>query len=189
MHYKKVEDLFKELDSGKNGLSQREAESRLRKYGLNEIKEVKKVSALSIFLNQFKNVVIWVLIFATALSSFLGEWIDVIVVAVIIVLIAVLGFFMEYRAERAIDALKKFASLRATVIRNGQKRAIDSKNLLLGDIIALQTGDKVPADSRLIEIVNLQTQEGALTGESTPVKKDMKILEEKKPLEDKKNME
>ena len=188
MHYKKIEDLFKELGSGKNGLSSGEAESRLQKYGLNEIKEGKKVSALSIFLNQFRNVVIWVLIFATALSAFLGEWIDVIVVAIIIVLIAVLGFFMEYKAERAIDALKKFASLKATVIRNGQKRAIDSKNLVLGDIIALQTGDKVPADSRLIEIVNLQTQEGALTGESTPIAKELKVLDEKTPLADRRNM-
>jgi len=186
--HKSIEDVFKELKTGKNGLTEKEAEARLEKYGLNVIKEGKKISALSIFLNQFKNVVIWVLIFATALSSFLGEWIDVIVVAVIIVLIAVLGFFMEYRAERAIDALKKFASLRATVIRDGQKLVIDSKNLVPGDVIVLQTGDKVPADSRLIEIVNLQTQEGALTGESTPIIKDLKVLDEKTPLADRENM-
>src|SRR3989338_8106982 len=188
MHNKKIEEVIKELHTSEKGLTENEVQERLKKYGLNEIQEGKKVSALTIFLNQFKNAVIWVLIFATALSAFLGEWIDVIVVAVIIVLIAVLGFFMEFRAEKAIDALKKFSSQKATVIRNGQKQVIDSKNLVPGDIILLQTGDKVPADSRLIEIVNLQTQEGALTGESTPVKKDLKILEEKTPLADKKNM-
>src|SRR3989338_3856667 len=188
MHNKKIEEVIKELHTSEKGLTENEVQERLKKYGLNEIQEGKKVSALSIFLNQFRNAVIWVLIFATALSAFLGEWIDVIVVAVIIVLIAVLGFFMEYRAERAIEALKKFASLKATVIRDGQKQSIDSKNLVPGDVIVLQTGDKVPADSRLIEIVNLQTQEGALTGESTPILKDLRVLDEKTPLADRKNM-
>lgn len=188
MHNKSVQEVFKEFNTSDKGISQSEAEERLKRYGLNEIKEGKKVSPWQIFLEQFKNIVIWILIAATLISAFLGEWIDAIVIIVIIVLIAAIGFFQEYRAERAIDALKKLASLNATVIRDNQKRDIDAKQLVPGDVIALETGDKVPADARLIQVFNLQTQEAALTGESQPVKKDAEILPEKTPVADIKNM-
>src|SRR3989338_2255161 len=149
MHNKIISEVFKELKSSGNGLSQAEVEQRLKQYGLNEIKEGKKASALEIFLNQFKNAVLWILIIATAISAFLKEYIDAIVIMVIIVLIAVLGFILEYRAERAIEALKKLASLKATAVRDGQKKEIDANQLVPGDIIVLETGDKVPADSLL----------------------------------------
>ena len=188
MHSKTVRQALEELKSTEKGLSHDEAESRLKQYGLNEIREGKKVSPLDIFLGQFKSVVLWILILATIISAFLKEYIDAVVILVIIILIAVLGFFLEYRAEKSIEALKKLASLKATVIRDGEKKDIDSKEIVPGDIILLETGDKVPADARLTESLNLQTQEAALTGESTPVKKHTDKLPESIPLADRKNM-
>ena len=177
-----------ELKTSAKGLSQKEAEERLKQYGLNEIKEGKKISPWEIFLNQFKSIVILILVIATLISGFLKEYIDAIVIIVIVILIAILGFIQEYRAERAIEALKKLSSLKATVIRDGQKKEIDSKELVPGDIIVLETGDKVPADSRLMEIINLQAQEAALTGESRPVSKHTKELPEKTQVDDMKNL-
>ncbi|MDP3765913.1 MAG: calcium-translocating P-type ATPase, PMCA-type [Nanoarchaeota archaeon] len=188
MHSKPIQDVFKELSSSEKGLSEKEAEERLKQYGLNEIKEGKKISPWQIFIEQFNSVVVWILIAATIISAFLKEYVDAIVILVIIVLIAVLGFILEYRAERAIEALKRLASLKATVIRDGQKKEIDSKEIVPGDIIILETGDKVPADARLSEVFNLQTQEAALTGESQPVKKNTDVLPEKTAIADMKNI-
>src|SRR3989338_632373 len=170
MHSKTAEQVFRELNTSDKGLSQQEAEARLKQYGFNEVKEEKKISPLIIFIHQFNSVVIWILIIATIISAFLKEYIDAIVILIILILIAVLGFVQEYRAERAIEALRKLASLRATAIRDGQKKEIDARQLVPGDIIVIETGYKIPADSRLIEVFNLQTQEAALTGESQPVK-------------------
>src|SRR3989338_6682633 len=103
MHSKTTEQVLKELNTTDKGLSQQEAENRLKQYGLNEIKEGKKISAFEIFIGQFKSIVIWILIFATVVSAFLGEWIDAIVILIIIILIAVLGFFEEYKAEKSIE--------------------------------------------------------------------------------------
>lgn len=188
MHNKPIEQVLKELNTSNNGLTQQEAEERLKQYGFNELKEGKKISPLEIFISQFKSVVVWILIAATAISAFLGEYVDAIVIFSIIILIALLGFFEEYRAEKAIEALKKLASLRATVLRDSQKKEIDAKELVPGDVIILQTGDKVPADARLIEVFNLQTQEAALTGESQAVKKNISQLEEKTSIADRHNI-
>ena len=188
MHFKTIEQVFKELNASEKGISEKEADERLKQYGLNEIKEEKRISPLKIFIEQFNSVVVWILIAATIISAFLKEYVDAIVILVIIILISVLGFFLEYRAERSIEALKKLTSLKATVIRNGQKKEIDSKHIVPGDIIVLETGDKVPADARLFEVINLQTQEAALTGESQPVKKNMDIMLEKISIADMKNI-
>jgi len=188
MHNKAIEQVLRELNTSNNGLAQQEAEERLKQYGFNELKEGKKISPLEIFITQFKSVVVWILIAATIISAFLGEYVDAIVIFSIIILIALLGFFEEYRAEKAIEALKKLASLRATVLRDSQKKEIDAKELVPGDVIILQTGDKVPADSRLIEVFNLQTQEAALTGESQAVKKNVSQLEEKTSIADRHNI-
>jgi Ca2+-transporting ATPase len=188
MHDKNIEKIFKELNTGKEGLTEKEAEARLKKYGYNEITQGKKISPIKIFLNQFNNVVIYILIFALAVSIFLGETIDAIVIGAIVVANAILGFIQEYKAEKSIEALKKLASLKSTVIRDGKEKDIDAKLLVPGDIIKLETGDKVPADCRIFELVNLQTQEATLTGESTPVKKELSILAEKTPLADRLNM-
>ena len=188
MHSKTIEQVFRELKTTDKGLSQSEADERLKQYGLNEIKEEKKISPLKIFLGQFNSIVIWILIAATIISAFLREYVDAIVILIILILIAILGFMQEYRAERAIEALKKLTSLRATVVRDAQKMEIDAKQIVPGDIIVLETGDKIPADARLIEVFNLQTQEAALTGESQPVKKHTSQLEEKTSVADRKNM-
>ncbi|MEK6946600.1 MAG: cation-translocating P-type ATPase [Nanoarchaeota archaeon] len=188
MHNKPIEQVLKELNTSSNGLTQQEADARLKQHGFNELKEGKKISPLEIFISQFKSIVVWILIAATVISAFLGEYVDAIVIFSIIILIALLGFFEEYRAEKAIEALKKLASLMATVLRDGQKKEIDAKELVPGDVIVLQTGDKVPADARLIEVFNLQTQEAALTGESQAVKKNISQLEEKTSIADRHNI-
>ncbi|MBI2101386.1 calcium-translocating P-type ATPase, PMCA-type [Candidatus Woesearchaeota archaeon] len=188
MHDKTAEQALKELKSAASGLSQQEAGERLKQYGLNEIREGKRISPFEIFIDQFKSIVIWILIVATVISAFLKEYIDAIVILIIVILISVLGFVLEYRAERAIEALKRLASLKATVIRDGQRKEIDSREIVIGDVIFLETGDKVPADARLLEAFNLQTQEAALTGESQPVKKHTEALPEKIQVADMKNM-
>src|SRR3989344_3064150 len=185
---RKADDVLKELNVASVGLSSTEARRRLEQYGLNEIREEKKISPLKIFISQFKSVVVWILIAATVVSTILGEYVDAIVVAVILLLIAVLGFVQEYRAEKAIDALKRLASLKATVKREGQKLEIDASEIVPGDILILETGDKIPADARVIASFNLELQEAALTGESTPVKKITDALPEKTVLADRKNM-
>src|SRR3989338_2415734 len=187
-HSKEIKEVFRELNSNNEGLSQAEAEKRLQEYGLNEIKEAKKISPIKIFLNQFNSVVVYILIAALVISLFIGERLDAIVIGIILILNAVFGFIQEYRAEKSIEALKKLASLKATVIRDGKEKEIDAKLLVPGDIINLETGDKIPADARLFEVINLETQEAALTGESTPVIKEIKVLAEKTPLADRINM-
>lgn len=188
MHDITFHQVLKQLGTSENGLGLEEAEERIKRYGLNEIKESKKVPPWRIFLNQFKSVVLWILIAATIISAFLKEYIDAIVILVIIVLISVLGFILEYRAEKAIEALKRLSSLKATVIRDRQKKEIDAKYLVPGDMILIETGNKIPADARLMEVFNLQTQEAALTGESRPVGKDAKELPQKIQVADMKNM-
>ncbi|MBI3037250.1 calcium-translocating P-type ATPase, PMCA-type [Candidatus Woesearchaeota archaeon] len=182
-----IHSVLQKLDTSEKGLSSEEAAKRLSEFGANELKEGKKASALEIFLRQFKNVVIWILIFATVISAFLKEYIDAVVILVIIVLIAVLGFVQEFRAEKAIEALKKLAPLKTIALRSGQKREIDAKDLVPGDIILLETGNKVPADALLIEVHNLQTQEASLTGESTPIAKAVCTLAAETSVADRKN--
>ena len=169
MHSKTIEQTLKELNTSDKGISEEDAHDRLKDHGLNEITEGKRVSPWEIFFRQFKSIVIWVLIFATGISAFLGEYIDAAVICAIIILIAVLGFVHEYGAEKGIESLKKIVSLKAIVLRGGKKREIDAKQLVPGDVILLETGDKAPADARLIEVFNLKTQEAALTGESIPI--------------------
>ncbi|MBW2976905.1 calcium-translocating P-type ATPase, SERCA-type [Candidatus Woesearchaeota archaeon] len=200
-HSKKESEIFRELATGKEGLAEKEAEKRLQKYGLNEIKEEKKISPLRILISQFKNFLIYILFAAVVVSTIIGyqdyishggslleHFIDSIVILIILILIGIIGFIQEFRAEKAIEALKKLASLKAKVIRDGKKRVIDVNKLVPGDVIVLETGDKIPADSRLIEIANLQTQEASLTGESIPIKKELRVLQEKTLIADQLNM-
>jgi P-type Ca2+ transporter type 2C len=188
-YYTLTEDAaLKELKTSKKGLSNHEVEHRRQTYGLNELKAEKGVHPIKIFLEQFSSPLIWILLFALAVSVFLHEITDAVVIGVIVILNAALGFVQEYKAERAIEALKKMASLKAKVIRGGTEIKIESKLLVPGDVIVLETGDKVPADSRLIEIHNLETQEAPLTGESLPVKKLLGVLIEKTSLAERKNL-
>ncbi len=171
-----TDELFAELGSQPAGLSQKEAGERLQKHGLNEIQAAKRVSAWEILLEQFKNVLILILLGATILSLFLGHGVESIVIAIIVLFAVFLGFFQEYRAERAIEALRQMAAPTAAVLRDGGEIKVPARELVPGDVILLHTGDRIPADGRVLESVNLQVEEAALTGESVPVEKQTDAL-------------
>jgi len=173
-----------------NGLTFGEAKARLEKYGPNQLKEKKGHSALSIFFEQFQDFIVWILISAALVSGFLKEWVDAFAIIAIVILNAILGFIQEYRAEKSLAALKKLSSPNSKVIRDGQRNVIASSMLVAGDIIELEAGDNIPADSRLIWLTsNFSVSEASLTGESTPVLKTILALEEKEvPLADRANM-
>ncbi len=187
-HTKTIKEVCAELNTSERGLSNAEAEARLQKYGKNSIAEEAKIHPLKILLEQFASPIVWILLAAMLISFFLKEMTDFYVIAAIVVLNAVLGFFQEYRAEEAIAALKKMISLKATVIRSGEEKQIDASLLVPGDVLVLETGDKVPADVRLIDVVNLQAQEASLTGESVPVKKELKVCKDHTAVADRTNM-
>ncbi|MBI4843266.1 MAG: cation-translocating P-type ATPase [Nitrospirae bacterium] len=188
-HQKKINELIDELKSSLRGISSEEAAKRLREYGPNELKEKAKKTPLIMFLDQFKDFMIMVLIAAALISGFIGELSDTIAIIVIVVLNAVIGFIQEYRAEKAMAALKKMAAFSATIIRGGQTEAAAASQIVPGDIVVLEAGKVVPADMRLIETAMLKVEEAALTGESVPVEKHTQLLHDKElPLGDRRNM-
>ncbi|MFN8446287.1 MAG: cation-translocating P-type ATPase [Caldilineaceae bacterium] len=159
------------LDSSRQGLSETEASQRLAQVGPNELLQVKGTTVWTLLVSQFKNLLIIVLLIAVGLSLILGHTSEAIAIAVIVLLAVLLGFVQEYRAERSLEALRQIAAPKATVLRDGKELDIPSRQLVPGDVIVLQTGDKIPADARLFEAVNLQVVESVLTGESMPVQK------------------
>lgn len=185
-----LQELEKSLATDlSRGLSSSEASARLKKYGPNELKEKKKRTPLMMFFDQFKDFMILVLIAAAIISGIVGELKDTIVIAVIIFLNAIIGFIQEYRAEKAIAALKIMSAPNATALRDGVPVNIPAAEVVPGDLILLESGKIVPADLRLVEVVQLKIEEAALTGESLPVEKESKrISEEMLPLGDRKNM-
>jgi len=188
-HTQTTKQIFAELKSQSTGLSQMEVTERTLQYGTNEIQAAKRISAWEIFLEQFKNILILILLGATAISLFLGHGIESIAIAVIVLFAVLLGFIQEYRAERAIEALKQMAAPTASVLRDGAEVKIPSRDLVPGDVIILHTGDRMPADARLIEAINLQIEEAALTGESVAVEKHIDPLPiNDLPVGDRKNM-
>ena len=161
----------------------------LEKYGFNELVEKAKVSVIKIFIDQFKNFLVGLLIAAAIISAVIGEHIDALAIVAIIILNGVLGFIQEYRAEQALEALKRLAAPKARVRRNGREITILARELVPGDVIILEPGDRVPADARLITCTDLKIDEAMLTGESIPVKKNAAIiLPEDTPVADRKNM-
>lgn len=188
-HTLSLDETYKKLKSQPGGMSNVEADQRLREYGPNELQAAHRVSPWEILLEQFKNVLIIILLIATVLSLFLGHGIESIVIAVIVLFAVILGFIQEYRAERAIEALKQMAAPSATVLRDGVEMKIPARELVPGDTILLHTGDRIPADARLVEAINLQVVEAALTGESVAVEKHVGALaDEDLPLGDRRNM-
>ncbi|TSC57739.1 MAG: Cation-transporting ATPase pacL [Candidatus Peregrinibacteria bacterium Greene0416_19] len=157
-------------DPGK-GLTAQEASKRLAQYGENRLQEQKRISPWWLFLEQFKDVLVIILLIATALSGLLGHEIEAIAIAVIVLFAVILGFVQEYRAERAIEALRKMTAPTATVIRDSEEVEVQAVQLVPGDIVRLTAGDKVPADARVIESMSLHADEASLTGESLPVGK------------------
>lgn len=182
---KVLETLSSSLD---NGLSDTEAAARQAHFGLNEIEPKKPVGLLALFLRQFISPIIWLLIASAAVSAAIGETSDLIAISVVILINAAIGFITEYKARHSMDAIRRLGRTRSQVIREGQQRTIDSRELVPGDIVALTGGNVVPADVRILKTASLQANEAALTGESAPVEKQTSPTPERCPLAERTSM-
>jgi len=181
--------VLKRLDTDKEkGLTSSEAKYRLKKYGPNTLAEEKeRFKVLKLIIDQFKDYFIIMLLIASIISFLFGEIVDAITIAIIIVLAAVIGFVQNFRAERALEALKKMTAPTARVLRDGKGLTIPSNEVVPGDIIFLEAGDRVPADAILITNASLKLEEAPLTGESTPIAKELSILDINTLVADRKN--
>ena len=167
-----IEEILKQYSTQKEGLSNVEANARLKKYGPNKLNEQKRNSPLKLFLSQFIDVLIFMLIIAAIASYMIGNHLDAIVILVVVIINSIIGFIQEYRAENAMEKLRSLVHTDAHVKRDNNLKRIPSENLVPGDIVLLEEGAKVPADLILIETYDLGVDESSLTGESTLVKKD-----------------
>jgi Ca2+-transporting ATPase len=170
-HVLTVEESVRSLDTSPRGLNTAEATRRLAAIGPNELEAPERTSPWALLAAQFRNVLIVILLIAVALSAALGHGIEAIIIGVIVVFAALLGFIQEYRAERAMEALREMAAPTARVLRDGDESIIRAREVVPGDVVILRVGDRIPADLRMIEAVNLQADEAPLTGESVPVEK------------------
>ena len=184
-HTGKIDDVMRELDVTHDGLASQEAQERLKKHGYNELVAKKRKSAFSMFLGQFKDVFILLLIVAIIFSAIIGYYevvtgtaeafeafADALIIGIIVLMVAITGFVQEFRAEKAIEAMKKMTAPKAHVIRDGREVIVPAREIVPGDILVLESGDHVAADARVLEAVELKTNEAILTGESAPVNKD-----------------
>ena len=188
-HRQSTDTVLKHFDTSLFGLSSEEARTRLEKHGPNVLKEKEKKTLFMMFLDQFRDFMILVLIGAAVISGVIGELSDTIAIVVIVMLNAVIGFVQEYRAEKAMEALKAMAAHSAIVVREGLQQEIHASELVPGDIVVLDAGKIMPADLRLVETAQLKAAEAALTGESVPVDKHPDVLEDEDvPIGDRKNM-
>jgi P-type Ca2+ transporter type 2C len=188
-HTLPCEAVFSILKSTPAGLSTDEALRRIGEFGANEMESLRPPSALRILWRQFKNALIVVLLAATALSVLLGHAVEAVAISVIVLFAVLLGFVQEFRSERAIEALRRMAAPAATVLRDGEEVETPARELVPGDVIVLRTGNRIPADVRLTEAVNLRAEESALTGESLPVEKQAAALGDSRlAIADRKNM-
>lgn len=188
MHSKEINEVLELVNSSKSGLSEEEALKRLQKDGFNELPKGKKETIFHMFLSQLKNPIIYILMISTVLSFMIGEVIDASFIIAIILLDAILGTYQEYRAVRSSEALEELIKNQSLVLRNGKEMMIDSKNLVVGDIVILGSGDKINADLRIIEANNLEINEAVLTGESLPSLKHNQVLNQETILNDRENM-
>jgi Ca2+-transporting ATPase len=177
-HTMSAETVLGQLASRPDGLTTAEAEARAAQYGPNELQAAGGASVWSILAAQFKNVLILILLVATLLSAVLGHGTEAVAIAAIVLLAVLLGFVQEYRAERATDALRRMTAPTATVLRDGDECEIPARQLVPGDVVLLRAGDRVPADARVVESVNLQIEEASLTGESVPVEKQAGAMDD-----------
>jgi P-type Ca2+ transporter type 2C len=188
-HNLDVEAVVQSIGTSEEGLFTSVAEQRLAELGPNELEEKKKKPAWVLFINQFKDFMILVLMAAAIISGIAGDSADTIIILVIVILNAIVGFIQEYRAEKAMEALKKMATPQSIVLRNGKPQTISSLQLVPGDVVLLEAGNTIPADLRLMETVALRIVESSLTGESVPVDKNKEVITEQDiPLGDRFNM-
>jgi magnesium-transporting ATPase (P-type) len=170
------------------GLSSGEARTRLDRYGPNRLPEEERESAFYRLLKQFRNVLIYILLAAAVFTGFLGEWVDTGVILAVVLVNAVVGFIQEGKAEEALEGIRKLLSLEAVVVRDGHRATIDAEEVVPGDVVRLESGDRVPADLRILTCRNARAEEAVLTGESAPVDKDPRPVEQGAPLGDRKGM-
>lgn len=183
-----TDEVLSKLDSDQKGISSTQAKERLSQHGPNQLESTTKPSPLKIFIGKFKDYMVLVLIFAAIISFIAGETTNAYVILGIVVLVAIIGFVQEYKAEKAMEALREMVAPEADVIRDGQMSTIPAADLVPGDVVFLEAGDKVPADGRILEVTSLQVIESSLTGESMPVEKLVQTLPEDIALADRKNM-
>lgn len=183
-HAVSTDDAMAARNGAPDGLSDREASERLERFGHNRLPQPKARSALVRFLAQFNNLLIYVLLGAAALTAALGHWTDTIVILAVAVVNAAIGFVQEGKAEKALQAIKQMLSPHATVLRNANRKSVPAEDLVCGDLVLLEPGDKVPADIRLTQVRGLRTQEAAITGESVPVDKSVEPVARDAPLGD-----
>jgi Ca2+-transporting ATPase len=197
-HAEQIEEALSSLGTSPDGINSQEAKERLAQYGPNKLVERGGISPLKIFLGQFKDVFVLMLLAAIVISllitffkaaaATIEDYADTITIGVIVALNAVVGFVQEYRSEKAIEAMKKLTAPKARVMRDGKETIIPAEQVVPGDILLLESGDRIAADARLLEAVDLKTDEAVLTGESTPVDKKTGVVAESTPVGDRKNM-
>ena len=176
------------LDAGPDGLTEADALQRREYYGANRLTPPKQRGPLLRFLLQFHNILLYIMLVSAVVTAALGHWIDSGVLFMAVIVNAIIGFIQEGKAESALNAIRAMLSPRATVIRAGQRREIDAAELVPGDVVALASGDRVPADVRLLDVRELRIEEAALTGESLPVEKSTALVPPDAPLGDRCNM-
>ncbi|WZL89447.1 cation-transporting P-type ATPase [Salinimicrobium sp. 3283s] len=188
-YLKTVEEVAGDLSADiRHGLSKEEAEKRLKKYGPNKLKEAEERSLWHLILSQINNPVIYLLFAAAALALIFGDFAEGIAIFIVLIVNTVIGFWMEFQAQKSMNALKNLDMVRALVVRSSKEIDIDAENITSGDIIKLEAGDLVPADARIIEAVELKVDESPLTGESVPVEKNSEVIEEELQVADRKNI-
>ncbi|MEM2885161.1 MAG: HAD-IC family P-type ATPase, partial [Thermoproteota archaeon] len=181
------ESVLDALKTSHQGLSDEEAKRRLEQYGFNELRERKRATPLQIFLGQFKDIFVVMLLAATAISFIIGETADAATISAIVILNSVVGFIQEYRSERAMEAMKKLTAPKARVLRDGVEEIVPAREVVPGDIVLLESGDRIPADGQLLEVVDMKTDEAIMTGESTPVEKRVGVVDENAPVAERRN--
>lgn len=184
----KKEDVLKMLGTDENGLTQNQAKENQKKYGKNELAEGKKNNPFILFLEQYKDFLVIILIIAAIISGVLGDIESAIVIFVVITINAILGTVQHIKAEQSLDSLKEMSAPTAKVIRDGEIKVVEGKDVTVGDIVVIEAGDYVCSDGRIIENASLKVDESAMTGESEPVEKQETVLDGEKPLGDRVNM-
>jgi len=187
-HLLPVDQAFEAFGSSKDGISSDEAKSRLADYGPNQLQERKKTSAWMRLLLQFHNPLIYVLLATAGATALLQHWVDTGVILGVVIVNAAIGFIQEFRAEQAIESLKQMLAPLAVVFRDGKNVRLPATELVPGDFVLLEGGDKVPADLRLVRVKNLQIDEAPLTGESLPVPKTIEEMQGDVPLGERHNL-